>query len=1150
MQYTFDYIGDDAVTGFRLDRLEVLNWGTFHENVWSLKLDGRNGLLTGDIGTGKSTLVDALTTLLLPPQRAAYNKAAGAAARERTLRSYVLGYFKTERADYSESSARPVALRGEGSYSVILGVFRNAESNQGVTLAVVFWDGTRPGRQPRRFYVGWEGDGRARSIEGDFGGFGSNPRDLRKRLKRSGGSIWRSYPKYGAWFRRRLGIHNEQALDLFHQTVSMKSVGNLTSFVRMHMLERFDATRRINSLVRHFDDLSRAHGAVLKAKSQIKALKPIVELADRHAQLESEIAALGRCEDAHEPYFAGLREELLAKEIQSVDDQIASLQATYVRLREERKTHQETIESLKSDIETSGGARLNQLDQQISATEVEVHRRRVRAEKYTRLLSHFDESVPADPASFAATRKRLRDRLDESVSVEERCVNEQMKLQVPLNEAEQARDSLKAEIKSLESRRTNIPAEQLRMRERLCRSIGLSGSPFPFAGELIAVREDARDWEGAAERALRGFALSLLVPEGRYAQVAEAAESTDMGDRLAYFRVKAKPKLRPDIRPNSLLRKLSMKSDSRHFEWLTVELARRFDLVCCSDHGRFLKEARAITRAGQVKSGVHHEKDDRHSIGDRTQYVLGWSNEAKIKALREELREHEATIAELIDRETRVKEVGSRQAGIQRRLHQLRAFSSHDEIDWQSAASEVESLKRQRAKLEAASDKLAVLREELTRARRNFDKADGLCGATHRKIGGCENRREALGASQAEARSVLDAADLEVAKESYAQLGSMLEEISGRRGLTLATIETWAKRVFGRIRDLLNSERPKLEKTRRSMTKRMLEFNRTYPLDTRDVDDDPASAPEYRKKLASLENDGLPAFEDRFKRLLNENTIREVASFQSRLERERTLIRDRITRINKSLEGIEYNPGRYIKIEHQYVPDQEVRAFRADLRECLQGTLSGASDELYSEEKFEAVKQIIERFRGREGRTDIDSRWTAKVTDVRNWFGFAASERHREDNSEYEHYSDSSGKSGGQKEKLAYTILAASLMYQFGLESGPNRARSFRFVVIDEAFGRGSDESARFALNLFSRLHLQVLIATPLQKIHVIEPFVQCVGFVDIHNGRHSRIRNLSIEQYNDEKRRAKESALSLGEVPLEGQEFGSVTDPGAVTIA
>src|ERR1019366_4748222 len=147
-------------------------------------------------------------------------------------------------------------------------------------------------------------------------------------------------------------------------------------------------------------------------------------------------------------------------------------------------------------------------------------------------------------------------------------------------------------------------------------------------------------------------------------------------------------------------------------------------------------------------------------------------------------------------------------------------------------------------------------------------------------------------------------------------------------------------------------------------------------------------------------------------------------------------------------------------------------------------------------------------------------RWTRFVADVRNWFLFSASERYREDDTEYEHYSDSAGKSGGQKEKLAYTILAASLAYQFGLEWGVIRSRSFRFVTIDEAFGRGSDESAQYGLQLFAKLNLQLLIVTPLQKIHIIEPFVASVGFVHNDEGRASKLRNLSIEEYREEKAR------------------------------
>lgn len=123
-----DFVGDDGLSGFRLTRLEVFNWGTFEGRVWTRNAGGRNALLTGDIGSGKSTLVDAVTTLLVPAQRIAYHKAAGADSRERTLRSYVLGHYKSERNEVS-GTAKPVALRDHNSYSVILGSSRRGRGS-------------------------------------------------------------------------------------------------------------------------------------------------------------------------------------------------------------------------------------------------------------------------------------------------------------------------------------------------------------------------------------------------------------------------------------------------------------------------------------------------------------------------------------------------------------------------------------------------------------------------------------------------------------------------------------------------------------------------------------------------------------------------------------------------------------------------------------------------------------------------------------------------------------------------------------------------------------------------------------------------------------------------------------------------------------
>ena len=67
----------------------------------------------------------------------------------------------------------------------------------------------------------------------------------------------------------------------------------------------------------------------------------------------------------------------------------------------------------------------------------------------------------------------------------------------------------------------------------------LPQSTLPFVGELIAVRAEESDWEGAAERLLHGFALSVLIPDEHYAAASEWVNAHHLNGRLVYYRVLA-----------------------------------------------------------------------------------------------------------------------------------------------------------------------------------------------------------------------------------------------------------------------------------------------------------------------------------------------------------------------------------------------------------------------------------------------------------------------------------------------------------------------------------------------------------------------------------------------------------------------------------
>ncbi|SBT07734.1 conserved hypothetical protein [Candidatus Accumulibacter aalborgensis] len=1111
-----DFVADDALSGFRLQRLEVFNWGTFDGRVWMLNPDGKNSLLTGDIGSGKSTLVDAVTTLLVPAQRIAYNKAAGADSRERTLRSYVLGHYKSERNEVS-GTARPVALRDHNNYSVILGVFHNAGYDQTVTLAQVFWIKDAQG-QPARFFVATERD---LSIAVDFAHFGADIGALRKRLRRPGTEVFDSFPPYGAWFRRRFGIDNEQALDLFHQTVSMKSVGNLTDFVRSHMLEPFDVAPRIAALIGHFDDLNRAHEAVLKAKRQVALLSPLVADGERHASLVAQVEELRACREALKPYFAGLKLALLDKRIAGLADEWRR-QDTQLKRYEERRDGQRGEEAeLKRNIADNGGDRLDRLASEIRRKDQERQARARRAQRHADLVQAVGERPAADESAFLDQRQRLAALAETARERDASLQNDLTELGVSLRQGKQEHDELAAEITSLKARRSNIPADQVMMRVALCQALALSEGEMPFAGELLQVRADERDWEGAAERLLRNFGLSLLVPDADYAQVADWVDKTQLKGRLVYFRVRHSARSEmASLHRDSLVRKLAVKPDSPYYDWLERELAHRFDVACCATQEQFRRELRAITRAGQIKApGERHEKDDRHRIDDRSRYVLGWTNAAKIDALETKARTLATQLGEL---GSRIGRILAEQRTLKERLtalSKLDEYGDYQELDWQSLASEVAKLEDEKRLLESASDLLQSLTARLTRLQAELAQSEAALAEKTRELGATQARREAAEGLRQQTLVLISDPALHAAH--FERLDAVRSEALGEHQLTVESCDNREREMRDWLQGRMDAYGVSLRKLRDKLIDAMRAYCLAFPLDTQEVDVAIEAVDEYRSMLTRLQSDDLPRFELRFKELLNENTIREVANFNAQLAMWRETIKERITRINASLTQIDYNPGRYIALEAQPTPDADIRDFQGELRACTEGTLTGSEDAQYSEAKFLQVRQIIERLRGREGLSEQDRRWAAKVTDVRYWFVFAASERWREDDSEHEHYSDSGGKSGGQKEKLAYTILAASLAYQFGLEWGAVRSRSFRFVVIDEAFGRGSDESAQYGLRLFAQLNLQLLIVTPLQKIHIIEPFVASVGFVHNEEGRTSRLRNLSIDEYHAEKAKA-----------------------------
>ena len=181
------------------------------------------------------------------------------------------------------------------------------------------------------------------------------------------------------------------------------------------------------------------------------------------------------------------------------------------------------------------------------------------------------------------------------------------------------------------------------IRAALCAGAWLwTRTTCPSPASCIQVRDDERDWEGAAERLLHNFGLSLLVPDAHY------AKRRGMGRPHA-------PQRAPGLLPRTAAR-LARRTAEPAPRFAGAK-ARRSSRIHPSTTGwnaswRIASTSPAAPRrsssaakrapspaAGQIKApGERHEKDDRHRLDDRSRYVLGWTNTAKIAALEDQSR--------------------------------------------------------------------------------------------------------------------------------------------------------------------------------------------------------------------------------------------------------------------------------------------------------------------------------------------------------------------------------------------------------------------------------------------------------------------------------------------------------------------------------
>lgn len=1106
--------------GFRLQYLEVLNWGTFNEVRWQIQPDGYNALLTGDIGSGKSTLVDAVTCLLVPHNRIVFNKAAGAEGKERNLLSYVKGEYKKEKEEITKVAKKVYLRPDDNTYTVIIGNFHNQGYGESICLAQLFWIG-KEGKVEKLLIIGTT----PLTIKDHFTHF-SDINDLRKRLRNTEGvQLFNdNFTQYSEQFRRLFGMNSEKAIDLFYQTVSMKSVSSLTNFVREQMLEKTDVREQIAALLKRFEDLKKAHEAVVRSREQYQILKPLTEACVEYGNVSKEIEDIESMLEVAPTWFAEQKTGLLQDAIINAASELDRLTQQLQRIAIDLSDLEERKQAILLDIANNGGKRIEQIASEINRHELDKQSKKKEFDDYERLALKAGLKTIENEKDFVENITRANGLHTQCDKIEMELRERRDILVIDLRKLSTEYKAEQLELQSLEDRKTQIPGWLVGLRTQICNDLRISEEDLPFAGELIKVNDAETDWEGSVEKLLHDVGISLLVPTHHYKIVSKYVNDTIIrsadgrGRKLTYLEVDLHNpgRISKDLDEDSLAYKVDIKPDTPFYDWLENYIQRSFGDYICTDINGLQHVPFGITKQGLIKSGrIRHTKDDRNLIDDRRNYVLGWSNIEKIRALQYSLQKIEKVIS-LTKSQVENIEANERKNQEQKQLLGLLLYiKDFYRIDWKLHVARIYELEQERNTLLNNNNILAQLQVNKTEVEKQISELKGKENLMVEKSGGLKNTINNYEDQLNTANKLTELQPKHLKDKWYPLVAEKLADSN----LSLKNIDN-RQDDFRKLYQGENGELKKLRGRqmgyRSSIERKMREIKEHSRAEYSEISESIDARPEYIKKFEQLHREDLKRHEDRFKEELNKNVINSIAVFDSQLQKHENDIKNKIRTINQHLSEIVYNSAQdtYITILMDATTNKEIRLFREDLKKCYIHSFS-SNIELYTEEKYDQVKNILDRFASMES---IDRDWTNTVTDVRQWFEFNASERFRLDDVEKEFYEDSGGKSGGQKEKLAYTILASALAYQFGLQFGESKSRSFRFVVIDEAFGRGSDESTRYGLELFKKLNLQLLIVTPLQKIHVIENHVNSFHFVSNREGKNSQISNFTKEEYEEQK--------------------------------
>lgn len=1083
---------------FCLAELEVVNWGPF-EGRHRCLIHPEGTAIIGPTGSGKTTLVDALMTLLAPFPK--YNLAStGGHESDRDLISYVRGVSGVESAETENSHiARPgsavTGLAGHyqsinGSDTVSIGVLLSIDGsgNAAADLKKTWFFARNIGNVLETLL-----------LQHQEGGKAALTRHARETV---GLRLFASKKEYLAQVRSFFEV-GENAFSLLNRAAGLKQINSIDQIFRELVLDDRSAFDRAAEVANEFDSLHGIYEELQTARRQRDSLLPVRQGWHNWEKISAKLATLRHLKELLPVRFAEAAMHLWEREkgrLTLALDKTTSALGDATARAEALENRERT---LNEEYLRHGGAAIQSIEEIIQTKVQRSGEVRKNAGVYEAFAAALGLETKTDETSFQRNREQLPELRGAADAAHAFARQGAVDLAATLKQHRATERNLLLEIRQVEERpHSNIPAPFQTFREALAQELDMAGEDLPFVAELVEVRAGERPWQGAIERAIGPERLRILVPVHR---MDEALAWINRRDNRLHVRLQS-----ADSSPgpahffeDGFTRKLDYR-DHPLREQVKVLLARR-DRHCVDSIETLRHTEHAMTLDGTMsdREGRFEKQDQRPLAVD---WMTGFDNRHLLAALQGNWQLAREEIGRL-DEESQIHSRAERECSEKITIIAQLESVDFSQIDLVGVEREIEQQRQRlidliRPDSDAATAKarhdevlgeLKITREEISTLTEQLGSSKSELAAATRELGLVVERK---GGGLTKEDTIL--AEKEFPLSDDIQIRQLDEtERSARQ-----RIETKIQESEDRKSDIERSLIRSMEGALRVDTGVLAETG----TELRDV-------PAHLDRLAVLEREALPEKRQRFLDYLNLSSGQGVTQLFAQIENEVTMVEERVADLNSTLSRVDFRESRYLQLKPQRIVHESLRQIEAAHRKLRLDALHAKDDE--GEAHYRALGEVIRLLRGAsEKRHTLGAQ---AMLDPRHRLQFFVVEVDRETGRVSGQRSGSQTGSGGEKEMMASYILTASLSYAL-CPAGAARPK-YATIVLDEAFSKSSPAAAARIIKALRAFGLHPLFVTPNKEIALLKAHTRSAVLVHNKNQR-ATLASLTWEEIGDHSRR------------------------------